>query len=64
MTKRLTDEQLSDYVSYPPDAVRNPLAHSLATELVALRAAWRIAEPHLLYPVRRRCLAVLSDAPQ
>jgi hypothetical protein len=29
-----------------------------------LESAWKIAEPHLLYSIRRRCLAVLADTPQ
>lgn len=66
MTERLTDEkfrELQENVDTYTMVYSAEVLPALA-ELVALRAAWKIAEPHLLYPIRRRCLSVLSDAPQ
>lgn len=56
MSEKPSNEQLREWTEPRfQDDLR-----AMATELLGLRAAWKIAEPHLPPPVYRRALATLS----
>lgn len=57
--EKLTDDRLRRIEKHPGDPNRSEIER-LATELLALRAAWKIARPFLPDPVYRRCLAALE----
>lgn len=64
MSERLTNEQLRDVLDGTANAWPNVgQTRDILTELLALRAAWKIAEPSLLPITRRRINAILKGIP-